>query len=84
MWSLFAGLVGLAIKTIEERAEIVGQIIGKIIGLAWSIAAVFAIPFLMLIPVLGVALAIAAIALAWLARRRVDAGSLVLGSSARR
>jgi putative oxidoreductase len=47
-------------------------------------AAVFAIPFLMLIPVLGVALAIAAIALAWLARRRVDAGSLVLGSSARR
>lgn len=44
IWTLFAGLVGLLIKTIEERMQIVGQIIGKIVGIAWSIAAVFAIP----------------------------------------
>ncbi len=44
MWSLFAGLVGLLIKVIEERMPLVGRIIGRIIGLAWSIAAVFSIP----------------------------------------
>jgi hypothetical protein len=44
IWTLFAGLVGLLIKTIEERMEIVGQIIGRIVGIAWSVAAVFAVP----------------------------------------
>jgi hypothetical protein len=44
MWSLFAGLVGLIIKAIEERVSFVGQIIMRFIGLAWSIAAVFVIP----------------------------------------
>ena len=44
MWALFAGLIGLIIKIIEQRFEIVGRIIAKIVGIAWSIAAVFAIP----------------------------------------
>jgi hypothetical protein len=44
LWTLFAGLVGLIIKLIEQRMAIVGQIIAKIVGLAWSVAAVFAIP----------------------------------------
>lgn len=44
MWALFAGLIGLIIKTIERRFSIVGQIIARLIGLAWSIAAVFVIP----------------------------------------
>jgi hypothetical protein len=44
MWTLFAGLVGLVIKLIEERLSIIGSIIGKIVGLAWSVAAVFVIP----------------------------------------
>jgi hypothetical protein len=44
MWTLFAGLVGLLIRTIEERLALVGRIIGRLIGLAWSIAAVFVIP----------------------------------------
>ena len=44
MWTLFAGLVGLIIKLIEERLELVGRIIGKLVGLAWSVAAIFAIP----------------------------------------
>lgn len=44
MWTLFAGLVGLIIKIIEERLDWVGQIIGRLVGLAWSVAAVFVIP----------------------------------------
>ncbi len=44
MWTLFAGLVGLLIKTIEQRLELVGRIIARLLGLAWSVAAVFVIP----------------------------------------
>ena len=44
MWTLFAGLVGLLIKAIEERLALAGRIIGRLIGIAWSVAAVFAIP----------------------------------------
>jgi hypothetical protein len=44
MWTLFAGLVGLIIKTIEERMGLIGRIIAKIVGIAWSVASVFAIP----------------------------------------
>jgi len=43
-WTLFAGLVGLIIKAIEQRTAIVGQIVARIIGIAWSVASVFAIP----------------------------------------
>src|SRR6266550_5736106 len=43
-WTLFAGLVGLLIKAIEERLALAGRIIGRLIGIAWSVAAVFAIP----------------------------------------
>ena len=46
LWTLFAGLIGLAIKLIEERFALVGRILSRIIGIAWSIAAVFAIPVL--------------------------------------
>ena len=46
MWTLFAGLVGLIIKLIEERLDLVGRIIGRLVGLAWSVAAVFAIPII--------------------------------------
>lgn len=44
MWALFAGLIGLLIKVIEQRFKIVGQIIARLIGVAWSIASVFVIP----------------------------------------
>jgi len=44
MWALFAGLIGLIIKTVERRFEMVGQIVARLIGLAWSIASVFVIP----------------------------------------
>jgi hypothetical protein len=44
LWALFAGLIGLIIKIIEQRFEIVGRIIARFVGLAWSIASVFVIP----------------------------------------
>ncbi len=46
MWTLFAGLVGYIIKTLEERFGLVGQLIMRLLGTAWSIACVFVIPVL--------------------------------------
>lgn len=47
-WSLFTGLVGLLIKTLEERVGIVGRWIIRLIGIAWSVASVFAVPVIVL------------------------------------
>jgi Family of unknown function (DUF6159) len=46
MWTIFAGIVGLIIRQIEERLGIVGRIIGRFIGMAWSVASVFVIPII--------------------------------------
>jgi hypothetical protein len=43
-WSLLAGLVGWIIRTIEQRLPFAARIVTGLIGMAWSIAAVFAIP----------------------------------------
>lgn len=50
MWSLFAGVVGLIIKTLEERLDLIGRIIMKFVGTAWSVASVFVIPVLIVEP----------------------------------
>jgi len=34
MWALFAGLVGLIIRQLEERLSFVGRIIARFIGIA--------------------------------------------------
>jgi len=44
MWALFAGLIGLVIRILEEKLEFIGQIILGWIGTAWSVASVFVIP----------------------------------------
>lgn len=44
VWSLFAGIIGLIIKTLEERVGLFGKWVVRLIGLAWSVAAVFAVP----------------------------------------
>lgn len=44
VWSLFAGIVGMIIRTIEERLGFVGRWIMGLIGLAWSVASIFIIP----------------------------------------
>jgi uncharacterized protein DUF6159 len=44
MWSLMAGLVGLVIRRLEEKLGLIGRLMVGLIGVAWSIAATFAIP----------------------------------------
>lgn len=44
VWSLLAGVVGWIIRSIEERLPFVGRIVTGFVGMAWSVAAVFAIP----------------------------------------
>lgn len=46
MWTLFAGVVGLIIKAIEQKLEQAGRIIARLIGVGWSIASVFVIPII--------------------------------------
>jgi len=43
-WSLFAGVVGLIIKTLEERFGWVGRWVMRLVGMVWSVASVFVIP----------------------------------------
>ena len=44
LWSLFAGLVGYVIQTIQERMGFLGRIVTGLIGFAWSAACIFIIP----------------------------------------
>lgn len=44
LWTLFAGVVGLLIKVIEQRLSFVGRILARFLGLAWSLASLFVIP----------------------------------------
>ena len=46
LWSLLAGTVGLFIRALEQRFSFLGRIVAGSIGLAWSVAAIFAIPIL--------------------------------------
>jgi hypothetical protein len=44
LWSLFAGVVGLIIKQLEERLGWVGRWVMRLVGMVWSVASVFVIP----------------------------------------
>ncbi len=46
LWSLFAGAVGLIIKTLEARFGWVGRWVMRLIGVVWSVASVFVIPII--------------------------------------
>lgn len=46
IWSLFAGVVGLLIRALEERVGFIGRWVTALIGLAWSVASVFAVPLI--------------------------------------
>jgi hypothetical protein len=43
-WSLLAGVVGWAIRSIEQRLPFGARLVTGLIGIGWSVAAVFAIP----------------------------------------
>ena len=44
IWSLFAGIVGIIIKKLEEKLGIFGIWIMRLIGISWSLASIFIIP----------------------------------------
>jgi hypothetical protein len=46
IWSLFAGVVGLIIMTLEKRLGWVGRWVMKFVGMAWSVASIFVIPII--------------------------------------
>lgn len=48
LWTVFAGVVGLLIKALEEKFGFFGRWVIRFIGTAWSVAAVFVIPVLVL------------------------------------
>lgn len=50
IWSLFTGLVGLAIRSLEERVGVVGRWVVGLLGIAWSVASVFVVPAIILEP----------------------------------
>ena len=43
-WEIFAAIVGLILRAIQQRAGFVGKILVALAGLAWSIATYFVIP----------------------------------------
>lgn len=45
-WSLFAGIIGLIIRAIEERVGWIGRLVMSLFGAAWSVACIFVIPVL--------------------------------------
>ena len=44
MWTLFAGLVGMIIRALEQRFGVIGQVMMRLLGAVWSVACVFVIP----------------------------------------
>ncbi len=44
VWSLFAGVIGIFIQSLERRFGWVGKILLSLVGVVWSVASVFAIP----------------------------------------
>ena len=48
MWALFAGVVGLIIRSLERRFGFFGAWIVRLVGLAWSVASVFVVPVLVM------------------------------------
>lgn len=48
VWGIIAGTVGMILKAIQERSELVGKIVAGLIGAAWSLATFFVVPVLVL------------------------------------
>ena len=47
-WGVVAGTVGMIIRSIQERSELVGRIVAGLVGAAWSLATFFIVPVLVL------------------------------------
>jgi hypothetical protein len=53
VWSLFAGIVGIVIQSLERRFGWIGKIILRVVGVVWSVASVFVIPVIVRDPALN-------------------------------
>jgi hypothetical protein len=46
LWSLIASTVGTILRSISERAGLIGQVVIAIVGMVWSLATFFVVPLL--------------------------------------
>ncbi len=44
VWSLITSTVGLVLRVVSERSELIGKIVAAVTGAAWSIATFFVVP----------------------------------------
>ena len=47
-WGIVAGTVGMILRAIQERSELLGRIVVGLVGAAWSLATFFVVPVLVL------------------------------------
>lgn len=47
-WGVVAGTVGMILRSIQERSEVLGRIVAGLVGAAWSLATFFIVPVLVL------------------------------------
>ena len=48
LWALVAATVGMILRSIQERASLIGRIVVSLLGAAWSLATFFVVPVLVL------------------------------------
>jgi Family of unknown function (DUF6159) len=46
VWSLIAALVGTLVRSVEQRAGMIGSIVASLLGAAWAVATYFVVPVL--------------------------------------
>lgn len=47
-WSLISATVGMVLRIIEERLELVGRIVAGLLGMAWSVTSFLVVPILVI------------------------------------
>ena len=47
-WAVLAATVGLVLRMIEERSNLVGQIVAGLVGMAWSLTSFLVVPILVI------------------------------------
>ena len=48
MWGIVAATVGMILRSIQERSEMVGKIVAGLLGAAWTLATFFVVPVLVM------------------------------------
>lgn len=48
MWGVVAGTVGMILRSIQERSELIGRIVVGLVGAAWSLATFFVVPVIVI------------------------------------